>query len=214
MDKNINFDVILKNKEILGKSRDCMIEIFLYLGQDELYQIQTACKYFYVKIVPELMYRNKIYVIVMPPRSILNKDARFSYRGQFLPKFAEIDIRANEDNENSNVVGKYIGYYIEKDGKKVKQGLGQEIYNSGFTYEGQFFNGERHGVGRQFYQNDTGYYGQYQNGLKHGLGIQTEANGNFFTGKFKKGNKDGKGTQEKDGRITYQGGWLNGRKHG
>jgi len=76
----------VKNTHILNKSRDCLIQVFMFLNHDELYNSQLACKYFYQEIVPQLMLKNKFYVIIMPPRSVLKKEAAFMFRGQIMPQ--------------------------------------------------------------------------------------------------------------------------------
>jgi len=93
-------------------------------------------------------------------------------------------------------------------------GQGTEKYANGYTYTGQFKNGERNGQGTEKFADGYTYTGQFKNGERNGQGKEQLANGNRYVGEYKKGNRDGKGTFFwTDGR-KYIGEWKKNKRHG
>ena len=70
-------------------------------------------------------------------------------------------------------------------------GKGEEKYNEGSSYVGEFQNGKRHGYGKYTFPNGATYEGWWRDSQRHGQGKQIQVSG-----------------------ASYEGGWENGKEHG
>ena len=80
------------------------------------------------------------------------------------------------------------------------------------TFEGEYFNGERHGKGKEFYNNGKlAFEGEYLNGKKwNGKGYNIKNELIFEI-------KDGKGyikDYDDDDKLIFKGEYLNGKRNG
>lgn len=103
---------------------------------------------------------------------------------------------------------------------------GKAWYPNGDSYEGGFFQGNRHFQGKYTYANGVPaedeeskppkgvYEGVFKMGQKSGLGMMTYADGTKYHGEFKDGVRSGQGTCYYANGDIYSGQWVNGKKHG
>ena len=56
--------------------------------------------------------------------------------------------------------------------------------------------------------------GQWKNGLPHGKASITFPNGDIYVGNMAVGEKSGKGILKQVSGYSYEGGWMNNRRHG
>lgn len=98
--------------------------------------------------------------------------------------------------------------------KGQRHGQGILKFSSGNVYKGEFNNDKRHGYGEFFYQ-QTGekYVGFWENDMREGRGQYYFQDGSIFRGNFHQDLKHGKG-QKKSKKLSYNGYWKNGLKHG
>ena len=55
----------------------------------------------------------------------------------------------------------------------MKDGKGQETFNNGNKYVGNYAKNKFHGKGKLTYKNQNYYEGEWKMGKKHGTGIET-----------------------------------------
>lgn len=97
----------------------------------------------------------------------------------------------------------------------VRHGVGTMEWVDGWLYEGDFREGEIHGTGKMTSPEGEVYTGTFDEGIRHGYGILIFQNGDVYEGSFVKGAITGKGLfQEKLTGYSYQGLFLNGKRHG
>ena len=92
-------------------------------------------------------------------------------------------------------------------------GIGKQIKN-GYTYIGEFKNGERHGKGTNTWSNGNKYTGQWENNKMHGVGTIITGRGVKYEGEWMNGRKNGKGTCVWPSGSRYKGEWKDDYKHG
>ena len=109
-----------------------------------------------------------------------------------------------------------------------RNGFGKTTFISGAIYEGSFRQGERHGYGEFYFPEGSEflhYKGHWKDGEEHGFGETTWSGDGyesyvgryikFHVGEYKNGKFSGQGTYlDKNREIIYQGGILNGNRHG
>ena len=93
-------------------------------------------------------------------------------------------------------------------------GQGTEKYADGYTYTGQFINGERNGQGTEKSEDGYTYTGQFKNGERNGKGTEKYADGYTYTGQFINGNRNGQGTEKYADGYTYTGQFKDGERNG
>ena len=99
----------------------------------------------------------------------------------------DIKDKLNDDNNNIEYNNKSSYIKSEEDGK-VRE---YNIYNDQLIYEGEFSNGKRNGNGKEYKYGKLIYIGGFSNGKRNGKG--------------KEYNYD-------DGKLIFEGEYLNGKK--
>ena len=74
-------------------------------------------------------------------------------------------------------------------------GQGTEKYANGYTYTGQFKNGERNGQGTEKFADGNRYVGEHKNGKRDGKGTFYWTDGRKYIGEWKKNKRHGQGTE-------------------
>ncbi|OUS76038.1 hypothetical protein B1748_14600 [Paenibacillus sp. MY03] len=122
------------------------------------------------------------------------------------------------DFNNGIVEGNGIMYDVEDttsyyDGPFLNnrpQGEGKMVYSGGSYYEGSFVDGMREGIGKWFNADGSlRYNGQFKRDALHGHGTYYEAPRNYYIGSFERGYYNGSGKFYTDGKLDYDGEWLN-----
>ena len=83
-------------------------------------------------------------------------------------------------------------------------------YDDGSVYQGTFKNGVRHGFATYTSPDGFSYTGEWINGEIEGQGKAKYPNGSIYTGKFSKSEPNGIGKIEFIDGGNYEGEWLNG----
>lgn len=77
-----------------------------------------------------------------------------------------------------------------------------------------YVNNMKEGYGEEMFNDGTSYKGNFKADLKHGMGEMRWPDGNWYKGEFKRGKIDGKGQFSwADGRV-YEGSWSNDKMSG
>lgn len=99
----------------------------------------------------------------------------------------------------------------EKSAEKLK--IKKVLYDNGDFYEGEVLGSLRHGYGTLYSKsNKVIYQGEWENDLFNGHGIRN--NLNVMTGEFKEGFFYGDFNKLRGFWVKYEGGFLQGKKHG
>jgi len=122
------------------------------------------------------------------------------------PAFAEGEFRTKQYEEG----GIYEGMF--KDG--VRHGTGTYTLPDGFTYKGQWVNGEIQGQGIAKYPNGSLFEGQFSDGKPNGQGTITFADGGSYQGDWLNGKITGQGTAKYANGSIYTGGFKEADHHG
>ena len=96
----------------------------------------------------------------------------------------------------------------------MPNGKGEQVWDTGDRYEGEFEKGKRHGVGTMYYVSGERYEGEWHENRQHGRGIYHYKNGDRFDGYFNKGVIHGFGTMYYANGDAYLGTWENGHRTG
>lgn len=96
----------------------------------------------------------------------------------------------------------------------IPSGTGTLTSINGLRYTGSFKNGKKHGYGVEVRDDGYSYIGDWVDGDWCGQGKLTLSNGNIYQGSFTKSLYNGKGKLIKTDGYTYDGDWLNGIRHG
>jgi len=95
----------------------------------------------------------------------------------------------------------------------LKHGYGH-LRTDGSSYDGEFFEDEKHGVGEMTWDDGRRYRGHFKNGKFHGAAVVSWSDGRMYAGEYADDRKHGEGTFSwHDGR-RYQGQWVMGKRHG
>ena len=81
------------------------------------------------------------------------------------------------------------------------------------NFEGQYLNGKKHGKGKEYYYDGKiRFEGKYLNGKKNGIGKEYDYDGKLiFDGEYLNGVKHGRGKEYKNGKLSFQGIFLNNK---
>eukprot|EP01065_Artemidia_motanka_P032532 TRINITY_DN39529_c0_g1_i1.p1 TRINITY_DN39529_c0_g1~~TRINITY_DN39529_c0_g1_i1.p1 ORF type:complete len:817 (+),score=235.29 TRINITY_DN39529_c0_g1_i1:50-2500(+) len=80
----------------------------------------------------------------------------------------------------------------------------------GFTFEGDFRDGQRHGKGRCCWDDGTEYTGDWVNDVRQGSGSQKDCAGAAYEGAFEADRMHGRGSCRYANGDVYEGGWRDG----
>ena len=122
------------------------------------------------------------------------------------------------ENGQKNGQGAYTmptGYTYEGqwlNGEISGQGIAK--YPDGSVYEGTFLNGRPNGLGSIFYDDGSTYVGDWLNGKISGKGVAEYENGLRYEGEFENTMHHGQGILTSDTGYSYDGSWVNGAKQG
>ena len=104
----------------------------------------------------------------------------------------------------------YFGNYTE--GKKKGKGKYEDLVK-GSTYNGEFSDDQKNGYGEENYNDGSVYKGEYKNGLRDGKGILILKGKNkeisIYKGEFKNDQINGKGRFKWPNKKEYYGEWEN-----
>ena len=117
------------------------------------------------------------------------------------------DCFGEENFDNGN---NYIGEW--KDNKR--HGQGSETFSDGSKYVGQFLNDQRNGFGTYLWSKGSKYDGEWKDNEQHGEGTKTYYNGDMYVGEWKFGKYNGQGTYFFDNREMEVGQWKDGQLNG
>lgn len=123
--------------------------------------------------------------------------------------FGDIELRKETMDENGGV---YIGYWNNQ--TNVKEGYGQQIFQTGAKYEGLWRDNTPEGEGRYIYENGDYYVGNRVKGKAHGQGSFVTNEGDSYTGQWLDDLYNGKGREEKADGSVYDGDFKMGKKEG
>ena len=132
-----------------------------------------------------------------------------------------------------NYQGSIVFEQEYKEGEKNEKIIMKEYYKKKLKFEGEALNGKKNGKGKEYFKNKLIFEGEYLNGEKNGFGIEYNFDESKFKGEFKAGKKwngtgyykngeidyemiDGNGIIKEyyEGKLIYDGGYLNGKRHG
>lgn len=127
------------------------------------------------------------------------------YKGSFINNLKE-----GEGEEKTNE-GIYRGSFKNN----TKTGKGKMIYNSGDTYEGDYFNDVFNGTGcYKWKASGYEYIGEYKNGIMNGNGIYKWNESEYYKGEFVNGIKEGNGELRWSNGRKFIGPFKDGKPHG
>ncbi|MDQ6421704.1 stalk domain-containing protein [Paenibacillus sp. LHD-117] len=93
-------------------------------------------------------------------------------------------------------------------------GTGKNVYSDGSYYEGTFVDGMREGSGKWLYADDSlAYVGDFSGDALHGEGTIYFDDRTYYKGSFYRGKLQGQGKAYTDGKMNYEGEWLNGNRY-
>lgn len=108
-----------------------------------------------------------------------------------------------------------IGYAGERDSNGLRSGWGRFVFQSGDTYEGEWFDNMKHGYGDAFYCSGSRYRGDWAHDCKHGKGIFVFGHdGSSYTGDWVDDVKTGYGVAVFRTGNRYAGQWVSDNMHG
>ena len=84
-------------------------------------------------------------------------------------------------------------------------------YDDGSVYQGTFRDGIRHGIASYISSNGFSYTGDWIDGEIEGQGEAKYPNGSIYIGQFSKGEPNGKGKIKFRDGGSYEGEWFNGK---
>ena len=87
-------------------------------------------------------------------------------------------------------------------------------YTNGYTYDGEYANGNPNGHGIMTFPNGDRYDGQWRDGFRHGHGGMSYANGDVYDGQWRYGLRNGHGIMTYDNGDRYDGEWWDGNRNG
>ena len=90
-----------------------------------------------------------------------------------------------------------------------KHGKGEEYFNNGDIYEGDFKDGKFEGKGIYYFNNGDRYEGDFKDGKFEGKGTYYFKNGNRFEGNYKNDKKEGEGIMYYSNGDSEKGFWIN-----
>eukprot|EP00996_Jenningsia_fusiforme_P003161 NODE_3967_length_887_cov_138.256563_g3655_i0.p1 GENE.NODE_3967_length_887_cov_138.256563_g3655_i0~~NODE_3967_length_887_cov_138.256563_g3655_i0.p1 ORF type:complete len:284 (-),score=43.56 NODE_3967_length_887_cov_138.256563_g3655_i0:35-820(-) len=96
-----------------------------------------------------------------------------------------------------------------------KHGKGTIFFVDGTTYKGDWCKDHKHGFGEARFASGNRYVGEWIDDAMEGQGDFFYARGDHYKGEWKRGKISGFGTWTSfDGSSRYEGGWLDGLRHG
>ena len=143
----------------------------------------------------------------------------------------EKEMRKLIDSQNMHVNMRDGSRYLGKLVSKKRQGIGQNLFQTGITYRGFFKDDKMEGsgiliknsrpifqgnfkenkfekIGKRIYDNGDVYKGQFKNGTRNGMGIYFFEQGDKYFGHFKNHKKEGTGEALTEGRYLFANGQI------